>query len=92
MIHEALDAGVTSVADAVSGAVLATDALELTGGRTPTTAIDALYLKHQFELEAECQFSGVEYHLRIEPRLEEIAEDAAWICRWFAPRQQKKQR
>lgn len=74
---------VKTVGEAVQGAVLATDALELTGGRTPTTAFDALSLKHQFEVTAECQFSGVEYHIQIKPRLQEIAEEIAVIGRWF---------
>jgi hypothetical protein len=85
----ALIGGIKSVGDAVLGAVFATDALELTGGRTPTTAIDALFHKHQLEIEAECQFSGVEYHLKIRPRLDEITEDSGLICRWYAPREQK---
>mgnify|MGYP000682734956 CR=1 FL=1 len=82
---EALKAQVRSVADAVLGATLATDALELTGGRTPTTAIQALSLKHQFEVLAECQFSGVEYHMRVEPRIAEITNELEAICRWFEP-------
>lgn len=80
---EALLGKVTRVEEAVQGAVLATDALELTGGRTPTTAIEALALKHQFEVLAECQFSGVEYHLKITTRLHEIGLETEAICRWF---------
>jgi hypothetical protein len=73
---------------AVQGAVLATDALELTGGRTPTTAFDALSLKHRFEMLAECQFSGVEYHIHITPRIAEIALETSAIARWFHREQQ----
>lgn len=80
---EDLKSQVTSVADAVLGATMATDALELTGARTPTTAIEALALKHQFEVMAECQFSGVEYHIRIEPRIAEITRELNVICEWF---------
>lgn len=80
---EALRDRVRSVAEAVLGATLATDALELTGGRTPTTAIEALSLKHQFEVLAECQFSGVEYHIKIAPRIEEIALEIDAISLWF---------
>jgi hypothetical protein len=76
----------------LQGAVLATDALELTGGRTPTTAIAALLLKHQFELEAECQFSGVEYHLKIDARLDEIVEETKAISRWFADTERRNAR
>lgn len=84
---EALLKKVECVGDAVQGAVLATDALELTGGRTPTTAIEALSLKHRFEVLAECQFSGVEYHIKIKPRIEEIALETRAISLWFHKRQ-----
>jgi hypothetical protein len=84
---EALLGKVANMGEAVQGAVLATDALELTGGRTPTTAIQALSLKHRFEILAECQFSGVEYHVSITPRLDEIDLETRAICRWFASRQ-----
>ena len=77
-----------SVGDAVLGAVWATDALELTGGRTPTTAMEALSLKHRFEVLTECQFSGLKYHLSIDPRLNEVSLEAAAIARWFHRRQQ----
>jgi hypothetical protein len=80
---QALLEEVKSVEDAVHGAVLAGDALELTGCRTPTTATEALCLKHRFEVLAECQFSGVEYHIRIMPRLEEIELETAAIALWF---------
>jgi hypothetical protein len=72
-----------SVADAVRGAVLATDALELLGGKTPTAAVEALTLKHQLEVLAECQFSGVEYHFPVKPRLDEIRRDLASFATWF---------
>jgi len=84
---EAMLGKVECVGNAVQGAVLATDALELTGGRTPTTAIEALSLKHRFEILAECQFSGVEYNVSITPRLEEIDIDTRAICRNFASQQ-----
>lgn len=84
---EALLKKVECVGEAVQGAVLATDALELTGGRTPTTAIEALSLKHRFEVLAECQFSGVEYHIKIKPRIEEIALETRAISLWFHKRQ-----
>lgn len=80
---EAIKSQVRSVGDAVLGATLAADALELTGCRTPTSAIQALSLKHQFEVMAECQFSGVEYHIHIEPRISDITRDLEAICLWF---------
>ena len=80
-----LQGGVKSTEDAVRGAVLTTDALECTGGRSPTTAVDALTLKHAFEVLAECQFSGAEYHLSVDTRLEEIRNETAAFGDWFAP-------
>jgi hypothetical protein len=76
-------AGVHTVPDAVRCAVLTTDALELLGDRTPTTAMDALTFKHVAEVTAECQFSGVEYNIVVQPRLDEIAREARCLSRWF---------
>ncbi len=76
-------ADVHSPVTAVYCAVLAIDALELLVDRTPTTAIEALLLKHQFEVLAECQFSGVEYHISMEPRLQEIEREANAISQRF---------
>ena len=78
-----------SVSQAIQGAVLATDALELTGGRTPTTALQALRIKHEFEVLAECQFSGVEYHLTTEPRIREINLEVRAICLNFHEKQRE---
>ena len=80
---------VQSVADAVKGAVLANDALELLGTRTPTLAIEALRMKHQFEVLAECQFSGVEYHIPLHGRLAEIRRDVRVISQWFGYKQRE---
>lgn len=74
-----------SVAEALRGAVLATDALELLGGRTPTLAIEALRLKHRLEIKAECLFSGVEHHIALEDRMAEIQRDVEYISSWFGP-------
>ncbi|MCB1102896.1 MAG: hypothetical protein KDL10_11060, partial [Kiritimatiellae bacterium] len=81
--------GSGSVEEAVRGAVLATDALELLGCRTPTQSIEALRLKHKFELLAECQFSGVEHHVCIKERIAEIRRDIRTISYWFGPRKRK---
>lgn len=80
---EALFEDANTVEDCVLGAVLATDALELLGCRTPTLAVAALSLKHQFEVKAECQFAGVEYHFPIQPRLKEIRDHLLVIGTWF---------
>jgi hypothetical protein len=78
-----LMAGVHTVPAATRCAVLATDALELLGARTPTTAMDALKFKHMAEVTAECEFSGVEYHIEIKPRLLEMQKEALSLSRWF---------
>jgi hypothetical protein len=72
-----------SVETAVQGAVLATDALELTGGRTPTSAVEALTLKHHFEVLAECQFSGVAHQIDTKWRWKEINAETESISQWF---------
>lgn len=64
------------------GAVMATDALELTGGRTPTTAIEALALKHRFEVMMECLFLGNEYNILVAERFDELEFDLKRITRW----------
>jgi hypothetical protein len=76
-----------TVEQAIRGAVLATDALEILGGRTPTLAVEALRLKHRFEVKAECLFAGVEHHLNIHDRLIEIRRDVAYISEWFGESQ-----
>jgi hypothetical protein len=87
--EKSLVSDVRCVARAVRGAVLAGDALELLGGRTGTMAVQALRLKHQFELLAECQFAGVEHHFELQPRLKEVAQQAAYIGRWFGRRERE---
>jgi hypothetical protein len=61
-----------TVADAVHGAVLAREALELLGNRTPTTSLEALALQHQFEAIAECKFYGVQTEFNVKSRLKDI--------------------
>src|ERR1043165_550273 len=80
----------SSVETAIQGAVLATEALELTGRRTPTTAIDALTLKHQFEVLAECQFYGVEHHIDTKKRWEDIDTETDVISNWFQKNEVEK--
>lgn len=81
--------GANSVSQAIQGGVLATDALELISGRTPTAGIQALTLKHEFEVLAECQFSGVKYHIAVKPRFAEIQAEVKAISRWFHTKQRK---
>jgi len=85
-----LSNGVHSVPQAVYGAVLATDALELLGGKTPTTSLEALALKHQFEVLAECQFVGMQQHMDVEARMKDIQLEIKSLCYWFGTKRQQK--
>jgi len=85
-----LSNGVHSVPRAVYGAVLATDALELLGGKTPTTSLEALALKHQFEVLAECQFVGMQQHMDVEGRMKDIQLEINALCYWFGTKSQQK--
>lgn len=69
------------VPDAVWGATLATEALELVGDRTPTTALEALVLKHQFEAIAETQSPGVDFQIEIKGRLRDLRIEVGALCR-----------
>jgi hypothetical protein len=80
----------SSVGAAIRGAVLAIDALELTGGRTPTFAVDALTLKHHFEVMAECRFAGVAHQIETTLRWKDIEAETENISRWFQKKEMKK--
>jgi len=77
---------VRSVSDAVRGAVLASSAMELLGPKTPTTAREALELKHRFEVLAECQFGGIQYNLQLDERFQEIRRDIRQLGQWYGVR------
>ena len=82
-------AEVRSVPDAVQGAVLATEALELLGYKTPTTALEALSLRHAFEVTAECQFHGVVAHLDVRSRVEDLRSEIDALSNYFAPEERR---
>ena len=65
---------------AVYGAVLATVASELLDFKTPALSIDALKLKHYFEVLAECEFIGVRTHIDISDRYIDIHNSMRRIC------------
>jgi hypothetical protein len=77
--------GVDKLPDAVVCAVRATEALELLAGRTPTLSLEALSLKHIFEVRAACQFVGVEYHWDISERLIDIQNNLDALSVWLHP-------
>jgi hypothetical protein len=72
-----------AVADTIRGATLALEAQEYLGYRTPTTSLDAVALKHQLEVQAECMFYGVEYHLDTKRRFAEIQSEMESASVWF---------
>lgn len=78
-----------SVPEAVYGAVLALDAQEYLGHRTPTTSLEALALKHSAEVTAECKFYGVEYNKDVSTRLLEIKHEIRSIGKWFRRRSRR---
>jgi hypothetical protein len=75
--------------EALRGAVLATQSLELLGSRTPTVSVEALLLKHAFEVIAECQFPGVEYHLNLKERLADIRANLGAMSTWLHKKRRK---
>ncbi len=81
---------VSSVQDAVLGATLALEAEEYLGHRSPTTALEALVLRHRFEVLAECMFHGVSEDLGVAERFTEIDRHLHSIGYWFG--EEKRQR
>jgi hypothetical protein len=80
---ERMLADIRTVPQAVYGAVLATDALELLGGKTPTTSLEALMLRHQFEALAECQFVGTQHHVDVKSRIKDLVIEVESLAFWF---------
>ena len=79
-----------TVPDAIHAALLALEAKELLGNRTPTTSLEALALQHQAEITAESMFYGVEYNLNVKDRFKEIEREVKAISRWFSPKTKKR--
>jgi hypothetical protein len=80
----------TSVEDSVYGALLALNAQELLGNRTPTTALEALSIKQQLEVTAECMFYGVRYNLDVKSRFADIEKEVRSIGEWFHPKTRRR--
>lgn len=69
--------------EAVHGAILALDAKEYLGHRTPTTTLEAIALQHQLEVLAECSFYGIQHNVNVKDRFSEIERELAPISGWF---------
>ncbi len=80
---------VHTVPEAVYGATLALEAQEYLGHRTPTTSLQALALKHKFEVNAECLFYGVAQNKEVKKRFSEIEREIDSIGRWLNPETRK---
>jgi len=79
---DALREEANSVEGCIRGAVLATEALELLGYRTPTLALQALELKQWFETKAEVAFVGVGHHFHVTRRFREIERETKVASRF----------
>lgn len=77
------------VEESIHGAVLAIDALELLGYKTPTLALQALSLKHEYEVRAEVAFLGVGHHFDLDKRLDELQEEVRVAARFFGKKMRK---
>jgi hypothetical protein len=75
--------GARTASEFVRAAVMATDAAELLGGKTPTTTLAAIALKHECEVRAECTFVGAGFHFGLGRRLKELTEEIEAVGRWF---------
>jgi hypothetical protein len=80
----------SSVEDAVHGCLLALEAQELLGSRTPTTAVEALALRQQLEVSAECMFHGVEHNLDVASRFADVRREVRALGDWFNPQQRRR--
>jgi len=79
-----------TVQDCIHGALLALEAQELLGYKTPTTCLEAIALKHQLEVKAECMFYGVGYNIDMKNRFKEIEGEVKAVSEWFHPSVRKK--
>ncbi len=72
-----------SACAAIQRAVLATDALELLGGKTATTSLVALAQCHELEALAECQFLGVEGNFDVDSRLADLQREIKTLSIYY---------
>ncbi len=75
--------------DWLLAALLAGDAVELIGGKTPAMALDALRLKHVAEVRAECAFVGAGFHCDLTSRINELDAEIKSVCRWYKKENRK---
>ncbi len=78
-----------TVKDCIHGALLALEARNLLMYKTPTTCLEAIALRHKFEVKAECMFYGVEYNIDVQSRFKELEGEIHTISKWFHPKVKK---
>lgn len=81
---------VGSVGDFILGAVLALEAAELVGGKTPTLTLDAVAMRQEFEVRAEAGFVGAGFHFGLRRRLVELDAEVTAITRWFHEKKRRR--
>lgn len=64
-------------------ALLATDAVELLGGKTPMLTFTGISIKNECEVRAECAFIGAGYHFTLNRRFAELSGEIESVTRWF---------
>lgn len=79
-----------NVQECIHGALLALEAKELLGYRTPTTTMEAITLRHQLEVKAECMFYGTEYNMDVKNRFKELKDEINTTSKWFNFRSRKR--
>lgn len=77
---EALSRQDASFSNLLLAAILCVDVERLLCGRSPTTALEALSIKHQAEVRLECVFHGVAAAPDIQKRLDELKKSIGEIC------------
>ena len=79
-----------SIQDIIHAALLALEAKELLGGKTPTISLELLDLQHQAEVLAECRCYGTNYNKQtVSRRIAEIKKEVYLICQWYRPGSQR---
>jgi hypothetical protein len=71
-----------NVPDCLRAATLALIAQELLACKTPTAAFEALAIRHQAEVKAECMFYGATHSIETRNRFREIAKEV-WAVAQF---------
>ena len=83
---KAAKARADGAADFLIAALLASDAAELLGCKTPDLSLTALQLKHECEVRAECAFIGTGFHFELDQRLKEIKLEVNSVAKWSGSR------